>query len=298
MAILSVTELQEGTDGVLGFDIRNLTRRFHVQTDDAVSAKLLAESSSEIPSLGNVYQFADSGGLTITDPNRTVDTIDTFSVPGKPTLVEVVVNYVALRAVTQTEDPIEESPLISIDTIETEEPIFFDVADQPIQNSAAETFDPPLTDIFVDLAISITINEVDSDLSERAKLNLKYNNKLNKTTWQGVAPRNAWLRVRSNRQTRSGTRYWRTTYTILLRGEGWDRIVVDEGFKHFRFTTSPPFLPLFQVEALDEEGKAVNSPIRLNGFGLPLPTGDPPVTRTFKVKDEIDFNPLFVGVDL
>lgn len=298
MAILTVTELQEGTDGSLGIDIRGMTRRFHITTDDPRTAKILAESDSRIPQPGAIYSFTDEGGLSVIDLNRIVDTLDYAAVDGKPTLIDLTVNYRRRRSTEPTDNPLLEPALISIDTFESEEPIFFDINDQPIQNKAFETFDPPLTETFVDLAISITINEQDQDLEPRAKFNLQYHNKLNKTVWQGVQPRKAWLRLRSNRETRNSIRYWRTTYTIILRAEGWDRKVINQGFKQLKLGLFNGILIPIQVDGVDHEGKPLNAPAYLDQFGQLLGPSLSPNTITFKTKEEIDFNPLFTGIDL
>lgn len=296
MAVLSVTELQEGTESQIALSDRTYIRRYHVTTNDSITGKLLAEQAPEIPNIRDPLTFV-SGDLNVVDDSRVVQSIRAVPIDDAPSVFEVTVRYGPVPvAVENEEDPTLDEVEFSIDSFESEEPIYLDIDDNPIQNSAGETFDPPLTEVFVDMVITIVKNESDSGLLFRSKLNLKYNNKINKTTFLGIRPHRGLLKIRSVKERRGEVKYWRTTYQILVRGGfGWDRHLIDEGFKFLQFSNVDE--GDIQVEAKDADGNVVNSPIRLDGQGKPLLPGSAAVGILFTTRDEVDFAPLFEGVD-
>lgn len=299
MAVVAVTELQDGSSSQLLLGDRTYVRVFLVETDDQISAKILAETAAGIPSIGAVLTFQDESGDTVEDINRIVNTITTASVEGKPDWVRVLVAYKSRGATDDDpDDPLLDDPILSITTAETEEPIFLDAAGAEIKNSAGDIFDPPITEVFFDYVVNISFNIGNVTLLTIGSIVSSHNGRLNKTSWLGNPPRTAWMRLEAEKDVRNGTKFWRLNFRVLVRAEGWDRKIIDEGFRSIvQVVDATGSTVEERWEMTDGAGRISNSKSLLDGSGNELEPGLPPNILVFVTKGEIDFNPIFTGIN-
>ena len=294
MTVISVNEVQEGTDSIITAFTRGMLRIFLVETDDATTAKLLAETATGIPRINDFYQFEEGTGNTfIIDQTRIVAAIIPEAVEGKPTWVRVHVEYVEtpIGFGTNVDDPTLDTPLISVTTQDNEEVVYLDIGGNVIANSAGVTFDPPITGTFFDMVVQIVINEVDAPLETFMKHVLKYNDMLNKSTWLGILPHQGLMKVTGEQASRAGIAFWHTTYQIFVRKapRTWERKIIDEGYQQIRTTGAVGLEPI-----LDLDGSAITEPRLLDGAGLAVTGSSTGKVLPFTLKDEVEFAKLFV----
>jgi len=244
------------------------TRVFDVVFDSGCSAPAAASSLAAAASPNPVPMLGEAHP---TEPWLFVSKLNPVRV--QPQMVKVTVQY------TSIEDPLNQSPVWEWGILESQEPIDRDKSDNPIDNSAGEPFDPPITTDVVDLVLRYSRNEATFD----PVIAQSYINAVNTTTFLGFAPGKAKCKKRVGRPARYASGFY---YPVEMEfhfrtKDTFARKFLDAGF---RDSDGKLFV--------DTNGKPLNQPIKLNGSGEKLRDGADPVFLTFDIKKEANLNDL------
>jgi len=262
MAIISVKEDWRGLGAEADTEGAVATRIFTVKFDGSNAPPqrpILAPIAAGIPALNSIHPHQP----WLHVKNKTVESIGPFD-------FQVTVNYSARPTIggrqgenlDPTANPLEAPWIVEWDFVTSNEPIDTDIDGLPIVNSAGASFDPPITDDFHDLLLRIQRNEAAFD-PERAN---SYKNAINSDWFWDLAPSRVKCVQFTARTAISGTFwYWQVRYAFQIREEGWDRRVLDRGYRQYNETTEK--YEHIQIE--DETGNKINvtEPWPLDGQG-------------------------------
>jgi hypothetical protein len=208
---------------------------------------------------------------------------------GQPHVWNAVVQYETARGATvpeevSTEDPLDRPAEIEWSFIQREYVLEIDKSAPPLYvvNSANEPFDPPLIEQDIIPVVRITRNQENFYYGAIKT----YVNKVNSSTFWSDWPAGTVLMssITANQLVEGGVLYWRVTYELQLRIDGWQLDVMDRGFR--QLVDGKP-----QV-ITDENGEPFNTPQCLDLSGHLLPPTQDPEYMTFYPKAEVDFGPL------
>lgn len=179
-------------------------------------------------------------------------------------------------------DPLLNPPEIEVDYVGFERVVDRDVdTEKAIVNSAGDPFDPPVTADDSRLVITITRNEefYDESLAELVR------DKVNDAEWRGKPAGTVKASApKASRQFHPSLGYyWKVTYVFHVNSDGWQRKILDAGFR--RKATSGTG----QVVILSKDNAPVSTPVPLDGLGQPLDPADDPVFLPFTVYGKIGF---------
>jgi len=160
------------------------------------------------------------------------------------------------------ENPTYRPSELNWDFVSYQRPLERDLTGAPIVSSSGEPFDPPVEIDDSRLVLTIVRNELDFDPA----LALLYQDAVNSDNFLGTYPGQAKVRLKAARQFETGLFFWRTTYEVQFRREGWDIEVLDRGFYE---KYDGRRVPIYDTETHQQ----VTAPALLNGAGRKL-TGD------------------------
>jgi len=148
-----------------------------------------------------------------------------------------------------------------------------------------------------------------------ARYALLYGNTINKTNWNGLLPRQAWLKPikathmvhLSDRFDTADILYWKVRYEFVLKASTWDLALLNHGPRYLtapRESTNP--IPL-KLRFADLDGypemdllKADGTRFRRPGTNDENDAGEPiePTFSVYRVRREVDWNPLLIDINL
>lgn len=170
----------------------------------------------------------------------------------------------------------------------------------PITNSADEPLPGILSAPNFYPVIRITRNEPSFDALKA----VQYGNTVNAESWNGLLPRQAWLKpinATSMVQYASGIdqpdiRYWRVSYTFVLKADTWDKRFLNIGRRYRTAAGQNSFLP-FQ----DKHGNTIWDLLKADGtrYAPNTTAANKKATwRVFRVLREVSFGPLAINLNL
>ena len=254
-------------------------------TDTPHEMSILATATSDVPSVGDSYPgdawlICDSA---IPKPTKGLNlwTVDCRYVRGGWSVPE------------QEENPLKQKPIIRYYSVITTEQIDKDINGSPIQNSAGEPFDPPITAEIYTHAIEIVRNER-SFSQQKAET---YRNSLNGTVFWGASPGKCWMSRMDGEEIVSGDyEYVKMTYEIQFRKDGWARRIVDQGYrvKGVMPSTTSSSGQTATVNLTDKDGLPLAEPHLLDGAGnkLVLAEGVEAYWHEFEILEKVNWRPL------
>ena len=285
MSVLSVTEDWQAASVQNTGSSTTVKRAFDVEFNDQdspVARPLLAivasSTNGAIPQYGDPHPAWDY--LYVSDLSS--------SVKG-PFLYRVTATYSNLTTnkKQETQSPLDQPPQIEFSFAATNEQIDRDINDDPILNSALESHDPPITRDFYDLVIRITKNQSSFDYDQAAE----YISSINSDRFYGFSPYKVKCNDYSGRSVDNGAfRYWETKYEFQVRQDGWDRRVLDQGFRSYDGDDDDGN-PIF-TNFTDSSGNAVSQPVLLNGSGAKLSTNSDAVFNQYFIYEAKSFSRL------
>jgi len=272
MAIVSVRESAEGRDSVRGQVGRRLYRRhFIVTTNNPHTAQKEVEGTPGIPQPYEIYQT-----LTELDLGAVVRAVNATQRSNSRLVWDVFVEYDSEFEIR--DNPFAEPPDIVFDSELVEEAVYaqtdwdFDPGTTQAYvpggstaavapngylrgdfcTSAGEPFDPPIKIQRVRPIVRFSRNESAVVLANK----LLYEGCVNLTTWNGLQPRQAWLRswrVQSHVQKSTSVGvpdiyYARSEYTFALKAETWDLQIPDVGSYYLDYNPPTPVRRAFVNE--------------------------------------------------
>jgi len=205
-----------------------------------------------------------------------------------PVMAKIVARF-ELRGET-TGDGDYDSPLkmpaeISYRWETSREPIDEDANGEPIVNSSGEPFDPPIEENFEDLVMTITQNEATFDPAKFTN----YNGRTNSKEFGGFAAGLVKMKAPTGDEQQQGAaKYFRVTWTFVVRNDGWKRRQLDRGFRELVGVDADGKPKYTQIK--DTDGNPISEPALLDGNGRKLAKGHPAVWLNFQTKKTADFN--------
>jgi hypothetical protein len=284
MAITSVKEQLNGRESERGSKSRSAKREWIVETDDKEEFLPLIEAAIPVA----------IGSLLDGDTSRRVGTIRSQYISDSKYAWRVTAEYETPQSgggggggQDSSIAPISRAPDIQLDWDESRQPFYVDADGTPVANSAGLTFDPPIDNDIADPVLVITRNEFPIDWP----LILSYRNAINLDTYLGAAV--GTLRLYPILASRNFEQEWgyfyRVTYRLGYREDGWLAHVLDEG----RYAAyGDDIIPI-----VDGNGDPVTDPVRLDGGGGQLAAGQAAVFRDFKRFKSKLFAPLNLPTD-
>jgi hypothetical protein len=284
--ILSVNEIWDGRQGSVDTkNVRNYTRTFRVITDSMVDGPFqVTDIPPPFPSIFSFYSDP-AGGIdlgafcTKITPRQTDEPfvwIVTCEFSSK------VDNPEQAQAGDTDKDPLTRPSVVKWSMAKFQRVLDRDVNDDPIVNSAGERFDPPIEIDDSRPVLSITRNEPTIDPANI----VAYQDAVNTDTFFGCDPGTAKIdSIEAESAFENGTFYWKVSYTIHFRREGWDVQPLDQGYHHL-------IAGVPTVNRDPQSGNPYPAPRLLDGSGNLLGTGADPVFLDFEAYKEMPFAPL------
>lgn len=236
---------------------------------DAPATAHAARSATGIPSRGDAHP-----------DNSAAKVIRKRAYPIGPHFFQVDVDYVGKDSPLL--DPYEKAWRFNTST----EPVDADKDGAAFLNPLGDRY-VGITKEFSDPVYVVTRNEASYDIATKAP----YQNAVNSDTFLGMAAGTArMLSITGNRVVDGTDYYWRVTYEIQFRNDGWGKRVLCEGKRYWTGKTIGGAKQI--VAAVDSNGQPVNTPVRLSATGTLLDPADDDVFQTFYPFDTIAFSGL------
>lgn len=248
------------------------------RTDGPIAALVASAGGTTIPPRGSSTTV---GGVTVYVREKDVQPKD----DSQFVWIVTVTSDNAFDPGQAEEDPLDREDEYEWGVITSMEPKYQDADGNPVENSAHETFDPPVDAPANDAVLRIVGNRADFDPAQA----IAYTNAINQEAWlipgttYTAQPYEAKVAAWVGQQVwENGVGYWRVTKEIHFReyntGEGlygWLTNVRDEGFHEI--------VNGERVKIVDRDGKPLSSPAKLDGNGAELAVGANAVYLHFKM---------------
>ena len=258
------------------------TRAFDVVFDadcGSPAALSVAAETAGIPAMYDVYPGQD---WLFASRRRAIRT--------GPLRCQVTVDY------TSDVKPLSADPEYSWDFVVSQEPVDRDNADNPIQNSAGEPFDPPVTREVYDLVLRYrdNISAFDPIIAE------SYIGAINSDAVLGYAAGSVKCTKYTGSEARAAVnasylptgKYYVRNLEFVFRSDSWQRQILDEGFRIATGTDGDGNTTYKIMQ--DEDGKPLSLPVKLDGSGDKLAAAASPVFNTFDLEKTAVFYGLGV----
>lgn len=152
-----------------------------------------------------------------------------------------------------------------------------DINGTAILNSAQDPFQEPVEIDDSRPVLTVTRNEA----SFNSALAYQYRDAVNSTYFYGEAGTVKVSNISSTRQFDQQIGfYWKTTYAFHFNPMGWDKVILDQGFREKVAGKKKNILV---------QGVPIQESTLLNGAGAKLNVGGNPVFRTFRVYPRLPF---------
>lgn len=184
-----------------------------------------------------------------------------------------------------TEDPMTAPVEVEYFGIQQNEPIDRTIADEPIENSSGEPFDPPITEVRYDMGIRI--RRVEKDFDPVAMVDVMLGT-VNRDRFMGFSKETVLFEDVSAKKAYKGlvTVYWVVEYTFRYRSDGWKVRVCDKGY---RVKSGSEKLPDSAARLItDSAGNNITQPAYLNNGAI----SSTPIWLEFETKDLSNFDAL------
>ena len=254
------------------------TRVFNVQFDTdtyvTTQAILMAVVTAGVPQLNTAHPY---------DPMLFAYHKSVTNYNSAKMVFEVTVEY------KYETDPLAKKWEISWNFATSNEPVDTDINDKPILNSSDEPLDPPLTKDVDDLVLRIVRNESAFDPVRAAE----YKGSINADWFYGFKLGRAQIKVIEGVLNRAAARsFYTVTYEIHFRWDGWQKRVLDQGFRT-KTTAAQGETSTYQ-SIVDEDGNPLAQPAKLDGSGGRLAEGAAPVFNYYDLYREMNFYNLYL----
>jgi hypothetical protein len=223
LAIVSVNELSGATGSENEKNEREYTRLFQVITNSRTDGVSTVRTATGIPRRGDVYATS-----TESDLSAVCKSVNPVQDRDNPRVWEVRVTYGPsdIEDDEVAENPLERPADISMSFAQFTRVCEKDINGKGIFNSAGYYFDPPPEIDDSRPVLVISRNEA----AFNAALAMQYQDAVNSDSFFGASPGQAKIgTITSERVIENRFRYWRTTYEIHFRREGWKMAILDRG---------------------------------------------------------------------
>ena len=171
-----------------------------------------------------------------------------------------------------------------------------------VTTSAGEPFDPPPTMTRARPIVKFTMNVPYFTMA----LKVKYENSVNKTPWNGLQPRQAWLRSigvsyhywQDSSTTTPDIHYARVSFTWAIKVESWDLLILDIGSYYLDWSTGTAVRKSFEVEGTGAPRLGLLDHSVVTQLGKKLADGQDPQFLRFRAYREEEHNDLGINLNL
>lgn len=273
---------------------RSYTRVFKLETTLKTEDVFAVGSHASLPVIGSVYGYTDSSGVFVPrDPFAYCTSLSVACVGGWKQWT-VTAQYKVSTG--EEEEPPEENPendppTITFSSEIYQEPVFRDVNNNSIMNSAGDMFvDPsPMRD-----AAHLIIKAKKNYLKAPSWC-LTYQNSVNASafTIAGLSVAKQLARITrfelSEKKVRGDYTYRELSFELHVHRDGWRPQILDAGLMQV-----DPEDDQNRIPCTDADNEAVTSPVALNGSGQQLNNPSPGTShfKEFQIYPEVDFSIL------
>ncbi len=280
MAVISVKESAAKRRSTIKAGRATHTFVFIVITDDKNDGTAVAVLAPGIPT---------SGSWLNGDPNTVVTTIEANPISGSATHFEVTVEYGSGDYTTSDIYPLDRPPDISYGGDTASETYFYDESPEhkPTVNSAGDAFEQLFERERTEITITIVANQQWFDVFEADALNNSTN--AAPVMIDGVLFDTGTVKMGAITAAKTielfnteSVSYYRVTYPVKVRKDGWKDRPLDFGFNELRTITKSiegvDTLVDVRQPIVDKTGQRVTKPWPLDGDGTAKPsaTDTPP----------------------
>lgn len=276
MALISCNEVPSGQTHTLSADDSAYVRVFRIVTDDPADRQQtvrehLATDKGII--YGTVYVSGNDTDLT-----SRVKSISPAPVGEDGRVWDVTVTYGKLDSDSTSTSPLDEPWDIEWSFAQYEEPVEVSVNNYYVLNSAGDPFSEPITRERARPILTVSRNEAFFNTI----LSIYYVGSINLDAFQGAEPGTVrCLDIATKRQYDEDIGfYYSSRYSFEFRPEGWDKIVLDAGYRELSGGTKKP---------INIGGRPATDPCLLNGSGSYAGHGAQPFYKKFQVYPALPF---------
>ena len=270
--------------GSLGDNGASYRMTFHVYFSGGYdAAQLLYNTDSDLPKRLDGY----ASDTSVYCSNVEVSLADNDG--GVSTGIAIYQATFSPKQLTYAESPLDRPADIEWGGIDLTETVSTDINDLPIVNSAGDYYDPLPERPIRGSGVVITRNEA----ANPATVVTTYSNTTNSAAWHGVAEGNALMgQITATKQSEmvdgATVTYWRVSYPIRMRRNGWKLLLIDNGYRLKDADDN-------RQTITDDVGQQPVVPVLLDGAGGVLPTGGTPVvfpTSGYEITETANFGTL------
>lgn len=277
MALVACNEIIKGRTHTLSKDESAYTRVFRVVTDTPDDGPQTVRGYLA-SSKGIVYGVTYAAGNDI-DLTSRVKSITPSVASDDGRHWDVTVQYGIFDTDSTSTSPLDEPWQYEWSFSQYEEPVEVSVNGYYVVNSAGDPFSEPITREAARPILSVSRNEA----SFNSLLSIYYVGAINLDYFQGGAPGTVrCINIGASRQYQEDFGYyWNAKYEFEYRVEGWDKVILDAGYRHFYGGQKVP---------ITIKGRPVNDPALLNGQGTYAGDGANPYYKRFQVYPALPFS--------
>lgn len=306
-AVLHVEEIWDGRSGGLSvvgdgpdnrYD-RQYVRVFDVITEDVHVGPLTIYLDDRIPQIGEYYTngldpYADYYEVDLGSFANSVNCECVGGAEGAGVAWRVTVQYQPWQPFSA--DPTERKIRVVFGGERTERVVDFDRHGNPIRNSATDRFGDPVTVDDHITTMTITRNELVVDFDPA--LASLFSDTINDAEWNGFAPGYCKMGIISTSEEKFDSNsqrwYYTVTYPVQVGRKPWRKDLLDQGFNEL----DPAYYANQRPRPIMNDGQPIADPVALDGAGRRLPVDGTPVTLSFDVFDETDWDQLNINMSL
>jgi hypothetical protein len=241
----------------------------------------VSDGTFTLPSPGTTYSLPPSGAIVVCDK------CDVKSEPATPYAFEVSMGFYLYSLP-------EATAKLTLKSVAYPQTVYYDKDNNPIVNSAGQSFDPALTKTFYDIQFTMTWQSFTVPPISTIYGALGQTNSDSVTLGAG-----GWTQSFTERQLKlddadvsfeyqGSTPIWSGSVTMTARSDTFVDKLLDEGYCTRNGSGQ-------LVTITDANGDPLNSPARLNGSGG-LQTGTGGTYLTFSVEDETAFSSIVSAI--
>lgn len=294
MAVIDVKRDPTGTAGpIYTPDGARGTKRWTVLldgTDDADDAPVVAAAAAGLPGI--------FGYWSASEPRLRCVEINPAPVDGL-TLWNVTFQY---STGPESEDPLNEPPTVSLDSMSVRELLEYDRNGSLIANTAGDLLE-------IEGELQFTVLRLGRNVASHSPFRLaRYRDSVNLNPTLGAPAETLWMRTyRASKVIQADRSYWREEMEIVYNhlrqpaGETavgapsngyhtWARRVANLGLR-VKVDELPPVTPI--LDDSSEKGEAIKQPVPLNAAGTaPLAAGSDPIWLYYYDKQAVNWSRL------
>jgi len=188
----------------------------------------------------------------------------------------------------------------SIESSLEDVPVDHDIDGEPLQNTVAEPFDPPLTALRPNEIWTAKWIVSGTNFFVAAQRSRQFRGRINSVTWKGADPHEVLchtllpVQIDENEVQFTARFQFRDSYTAADGSTiaGWDRAIINRGFRHVNGTVIDGITNYDRNMDQSDPPSPLSTPKYLDANGNLLADGSDPHILTFQLLPEIDFNDL------